>query len=291
LCQNQFVNPTFKSPIDKKIETVILPTNMKNYIKIIFLLYFLPFSVLSRTSVEPDVNHSKKNKITLTVAMEDIGYFPFYYKENGHYKGFSVDVLNFVEANSKYDFEYIILPWPRALYLVAEGKVDIILTLFKTSKREQIYHFIEPSYGSEINQLFALIDNKFQFTGKLQELTPYSIGTVREYSYGEYFDQATYLNTLPALTEDVLLKLLLAKRIDMIISNPLVFNQIISKEKMTAKVKAIDPYISLTPVYMALTKGREDSQEIKKTIGELTLKLKSTLYYQELLHKYHLNTK
>ena len=135
------------------------------------------------------------------------------------------------------------------------------------------------------------MDNKFKFTGQLQQLTPFSIGTVREYSYGEYFDQATYLNTLPALTEEVLLKLLLAKRIDMIISNPLVFNQIILKENMRDKVKAIEPYISLTPVYMALTKGRKDSQEIKNTIGKLTQKLKLSSYYQVLLEKYHINAK
>ena len=261
-----------------------------NFIKIIFSLCLLPLSVLAQANTKLD-DGSKEERITLTVAMEDIGYFPFYYTENGDTKGFSVDVLNYVEANSKYDFEYIILPWPRALHLVAEGRVDLILTLFKTSKREKIYHFIEPSYGNEINQLFTLMDNKFEFTGQLQQLAPFSIGTVREYSYGEYFDQATYLNTLPALTEEVLLKLLVAKRIDMIISNPLVFNQIILKEKMRDKVKAIEPYISLTPVYMALTKGRNDSQEINNTIGKLTQKLKLSPYYQVLLEKHHINSK
>lgn len=265
--------------------------DMMYFIKIIILLYFIPLSVLAKTCEKPDATLTEEGKITLTVAMEDIGYFPFYYTENGDSKGFSVDVLNFVAAHSKYQFEYVILPWPRAIHLVAEGQIDLILTLFKTSKREQIYHFIEPSYGNEINQLFTLMDNNFEFTGQLQQLTPYSIGTVREYSYGEYFDQATYLNKLPALTEEVLLKLLLSKRIDMLISNPLVFNQLILKEKMSTKVKAIDPYISLTPVYMALTKKREDSQEIKKTIGELTQKLKLSAYYQELLVKYRLNNK
>jgi ABC-type amino acid transport substrate-binding protein len=261
------------------------------FIKTIFLLCLLPLSVLAQTGENSDDVISTENRITLTVAMEDVGYFPFYYTENGDTKGFSVEVLDYVEAHSKYDFEYIILPWPRALYLVAEGQVDIILTLFKTSKREQIYHFIEPAYGNEINQLYTLMDNKFEYSGQLQELTPYSIGTVREYSYGQYFDQASYLNKLPALTEGVLLKLLLSGRIDMIISNPLVFNQLISKENMTAKVKALDPYISITPVYMALTKKRNDAQKINKTIGELTQKLKLSPYYQVLLDKYHLNTK
>jgi ABC-type amino acid transport substrate-binding protein len=221
--------------------------------------------------------------------MQEIGYFPFYYTENGETKGFSVDILDYLEANSKYDFEFIILPWPRAVYLVSEGQVDIILTLFKTPKREKMYHFIEPSYANEVNQLFTLRDNELEFNGQLQQLAPYSIGTVRGYSYGEDFDQASYLNKLPVLTEEVLLKLLLGRRIDILISNPLVFNQIIFKKNVSNEVKAIDPYLSLIPVYMALTKKRKDSQEINKTIGKLIQQLKVSPYYQELLDKYQLN--
>jgi ABC-type amino acid transport substrate-binding protein len=264
---------------------------MINFIKIILLLYILPLSALAQTGVKSDVQLLGNSKVTLTVAMEQIGYFPFYYTENGETKGFSVDILNYFEANSKYDFEFVILPWPRAVYLVAHGEIDLILTLFKTPKREDMYYFVEPSYADEINQLFTLRENKFEFKGKLQQLTPYSIGTIREYSYGEYFDQASYLNKLPALTEEVLLKLLLGKRIDMLISNPLVFNQIILKANMGSKVKAVDPYISITPVYMALTKGRKDSLEIKKTLGQLTEQLKSSPYYQELIDKHQLISK
>jgi len=261
------------------------------FIKIVLYLCVLPFSVLAQTGLKADENSSEKEKIILKVAISEAGYFPFDYKENGEIKGFSVDVLNYFKANSKYDFKFITLPWPRALYLVAQGKVDLILTLFKTARREQIYHFIDPSYGNEVNQLFTLVDNKFEFNGQLQQLTPYSIGTIREYSYGDTFDRAKYLKKLPVLTEGVLLKLLIAKRIDIAISNPLIFKNIILKEKAESKVKAIEPYITVTPVYMALTRAREDSQEIKKTLGQLTQQLKASAYYQTLLNKYQLNFK
>lgn len=262
---------------------------MMTFIKTILFLTVLPLFVLANTNQQLDDNLLGKNKTILTVAIEEIGYFPFNYTENGEIKGFSVDILDYIEANSKYDFEFIILPWPRAIHLVAEGRIDLILTLFKNSERESKYHFIEPSYGDEINQLFTLADNKFVFNGQLQQLIPYSIGTVREYSYGEVFDEAPNLQKLPALTEEILLKLLLGKRIDMIISNPLIFNHLITKNNVGSKVKAIVPYISLTPVHMALTKNRENAQEIKKTIGQLTQQLKESPYYQELLDKYELN--
>ena len=125
--------------------------------------------------------------------------------------------------------------------------------------------------------------------GHLKQLTPYSIGTTREYSYGKAFDQASYLTKLPALTAEVLLKLLLGGRIDIAISNPLIFNRIISRENVSSQVKAIEPYIAITPVYIALTRARKDSQEIKQTIGQLIKQLKASPYYQELLDKYQLN--
>lgn len=264
---------------------------MMIFIRIILLLSLLPCFVLAQTSLKSVDFSTITERTVLTVAIEEIGYFPFNYEENGATKGFSIDVLEYFEANSKYDFEFIVLPWPRAVYLVAKGKIDLILTLFKNAKREKVYDFIEPSYGDEVNQLFTLADNKFEFNGQLEQLAPYSIGTTREYSYGEAFDQASYLTKLPALTEEILLKLLLSRRIDMAISNPLIFKRLTSKANASTQVKIIEPYVSITPVHMALTKVREDSEEIKLVLGQLTQELKSTPYYQTLLDKYQLNFK
>lgn len=223
------------------------------------------------------------------MAIEEVGYFPFNYNDNGELKGFSVDVLNYIEAHSNYDFEFIVLPWPRALFLSSQGRIDLILTLFKKAGRENTYHFIEPAYADEINQLFTLKESNIEFNGKLESLAQYSIGTLREYSYGESFDEANYLNKLPALTEEVLLKLLLGKRIDLLIGNPLAFSQLILKNNLQGQVIAIEPHVALTPVHMALTRKRSDAQEIKNKIGKLTKKLKTTQYYQTLLTKYQLN--
>lgn len=258
-------------------------------IKIIFLLCVLPLSVFANSSVKSEQSSLGNHKVLLTVAIGGEGYFPYNYIENEQVKGFSIDVLNYIEENSNYEFEFITLPWPRALHLVAEGKVDLILTLFKKPEREEVYHFIEPSYGHEINQLFKLANRELVFNGKLQQLTSYSIGTIREYSYGKAFDEATYLTKLPVLTEEILLKLLLGKRVDAAISNPLTFKELLLKNNLLTKVEAISPYIAKTPVYMALSKNRENAHEIKATLGKVTEQLKNSLYYQDLLNKYQLN--
>ncbi|GLX80048.1 amino acid ABC transporter substrate-binding protein [Thalassotalea insulae] len=264
---------------------------MKYLIHVLILFYLLPLSVFANTKGIISNDVTKSNKTTLTVAIAEGGYYPFYYKEKDTLKGLSVDIINYIKVNSHFDFNFITLQWPRALDLVARGKVDLILTLFKTPKRKQIYYFIEPSYGSEINQLFSLTDTDIDFTGQLTQLAPYAIGTLREYSYGKAFDQAQYLKKRPALTEEVLLKLLLNKQIDMLIGNPFKFSRLINHEQLNTKVRAIMPYVAMTPVYMVLTKERKDSHTIKQTLEQLIQQLKSTPSYQELLDKYQLNFK
>lgn len=262
---------------------------MKNLIKIITLLYFCTLTASANVIVSSNNLISEPKKTILTVAITNKGYFPYNYIENGERKGLTIDVINYFEANSNYDFEFIILPWPRALYLVEQGKIDLIMTLFKNDEREETYHFIEPSYANEANQLFALVDTNIEYSGELPQLIPYSVGTIREYSYGQSFDQANYLTKLPALTEEVLLKLLLAERIDVAISNPLTFKGLISEGNLEKKIKALKPYVDITPVYLALTKARDNSDQIAKDLGELTMKLKASSYYQTLLNKYQVN--
>lgn len=259
--------------------------------KTLFLSCILSMSAATYANIIANDKSIDKEKIILTVAVEEIGYFPFNYTENGKVKGFSVDFLEYIEANSKYDFEFIILPWSRSLHLVTQGEVDVILALFKTPEREKVFHFIEPSYGNEANQLFSLIDNNIEFTGQLQQLKPFSIGMVRDYSYGKTFDQADYLKKLPALSEAVLLKLLLGKRTDLVISNPLIFKQLMQEQGVSSKIKAIKPYVDISPIYMAITRNRKDAVEIKRAIGKLTQQFKKSASYQTLLEKYQLNYK
>lgn len=262
---------------------------IKNFLKLLPLLYLLPFLVFASSAIHSAGYKEEKSRITLKVAIEGTGYFPFSYFEGDEKKGFSIDVINYIKANSKYDFEYVTQPWSRALSNLEFGNVDLILTLFSSPEREEIYHIIQPSYGFEANQLFSLVDTTIKFDGRLQQLSSYSIGTKRAYSYGKAFDQADYIKKYEAISEDVLLKILLARRVDAIIGNPFMINRVAIKENITTKIKSIVPYASLTPVHLALTKKREDSQEIKNNLESVLKQLKASLYYQQLLEKYQLN--
>lgn len=261
---------------------------MNKFVKA-FLIYFCILPVLTNSGKVLADAIREKEKVVLQVAIGNKGYFPFIQINNDEITGFTKDIFDYIAANSKYDFEYIQVPWPRALLLVEKGQLDLIPMFFKTSEREQRYHFIHPSYANEVIQLFSLKSSKIEFDGNLQQLEPYSIGIRREYSYGKAFDKASNLQKLPAVSEEVLLKLLQKGLVDLIISNPMVFNKLITNLNVSEKIKAIKPYISKTPVFVALTKKRADSLEIKMALENIIKQLISTPYYQTLLNKYQIN--
>ena len=62
-------------------------------INILFLLSIFSVAVLAEPNVAAHENLSKNEKTILTVAIEEIGYYPFNYIENAVVKGFSVDFL------------------------------------------------------------------------------------------------------------------------------------------------------------------------------------------------------
>lgn len=269
----------------------ILQTIMINFKSIIFVLSLFPLIAMAHTGDLFNKQLPSEEKITLTVAIEEVGYFPFNYTENGILKGFTVDVLKYIEANSKYKFSYIKMPWPRALHLVSQGKVDLIPTLFKNKKRIHEYLFVEPSYAYEVNQLFALENKNIEFNGLLSQLNDYKIGTVREYSYGEKFDAASQIKKFTSLNEEVLVSALINKRVDAIVGNPFILNRVMEQQNVSSKIEAIKPYLAHTPVYLALTKKRKNAAKIKLALEEQIRVLKLSPYYIELLNKYQLNFK
>lgn len=233
----------------------------------------------------PKADSSEKT-ILLTVAVSDVDYPPYNFEENGIYQGFAIDILRHIEQHSKYRFRFVKLPWPRVLKDVESGKFDMIPTFFKTESRDKQYAFIEPNYGFEVNQLFSLVENNISYSGKLEDLSQYTIGTVREYSYGQTFDNAEMLSLKPEIDEEALVRLLLGNRTEIIIGNPMTFYDLLDQLNARDKVEALTPIVERTPVYFALTRNRADHKIIQQQFKLVIEELLQSSKYQKLLDKY-----
>ena len=252
---------------------------------VVLLLLLTSFSFIAQAD---EVANSPVDKKILKVGFGIIDYPPYNYVINDEYQGIVIDIFHYIEDNSDYTFEFIKLPWPRVLQSVETGRLDIVATLFKVKMREERFYFVEPAYGTEINQLFTLTDTDVEFDGDLTQLKALSIGTIRDYSYGDVFDQATFLNKRPVIDEHTLIRLLKGGRFEMAIGNPTAFYKVASELNLKKHIKAISPIVSKTPVHLAITKQRKDAAQINNTLNELIVKLKASAHYQQLLDKYDL---
>jgi len=267
------------------------------YLNGLLFIFFISFSqlVIAGSSVaSPDLIISPKtqnkllsDKTVLTVGFSETDYPPYNFDKDGIYQGFAIDIFRHIESQSSFIFKFVKLPWPRVLQSVKNGEVDLVATLFKTASREELYAYVEPAYGFEVNQFLSLKSNAVEYDGDLRSLSDITIGTVREYSYGKAFDQAEYLDKKAVLDEATLVKVLLGGRVDLIIGNPMTFFHILKQEFKSEAVQMVSPIVERTPVYFALSKKIDNYHSIQRQFGQIVTEYKMTQDYQKLFDKYH----
>lgn len=180
-------------------------------------------------------------------------------------------------------------PWARAVKQVELGQMDILFP-------EYFIEELAPSdnvIGTKRRQLLAL-SNKFpggtigfikrkgeeiDFDGNLSRLVGENIGVVRGYQNTPDFDAMmdnNQFNILNAVDEVQLLRLLLAKRVNLVIGDPIVFRHSVKyfdipdweKEKMLAGIEDVEPSLQYNHLYYAVSVKSPQWQQIINDIND-----------------------
>ncbi len=149
-------------------------------------------------------------------------YPPYEYKDdNGTMKGLDIDILKAIAKNENVSFEYILVPWARALSMAEMGDCDAIISLFKNPEREKFLLFPSEGLGYETNVIFA----NDSFKGDIKtigDLKGKTIGIVTEYFYGKEFDEYNGYTKEESKDQETLFKKLANNRVSLVITNELV---------------------------------------------------------------------
>lgn len=115
-------------------------------------------------------------------------YPPYYFQENGSWRGVSVELMNVLLKEAGYNISYKEIPWNRALMEMKSGKIDAMANLSITKERGEFIHFVGPQMD-ETMALFINEDLEYEID-KLDDITniPGKIGIQLGVSYGEDFD-------------------------------------------------------------------------------------------------------
>ena len=215
------------------------------------------------------------------------GYPPYYYLEKGQLKGICVDIVNEVSNRMGIVIKYEQYPWKRMLYFGKTGKVDAVMPLFKTKERQQYLYFLNNRLAYEENNFFAYKKSNIDFTGSLMALRFYKIGVVKDYSYGENFDQAAYLSKIEVYSDEALLKMFSFKRFDLGIGNRSVILYHAHQLGIANQIEFLQPAVTRNPLYIGFSKKREHKR-LAETFSKELEAFQSTPGYMEILKAFGL---
>jgi polar amino acid transport system substrate-binding protein len=217
------------------------------------------------------------------VVMENIP--PYSYTAGDSVYGFDVELSSiiFKKLNVKPLYETHL--WTQCLEMMKNREADAILTVFLTVEREKYLYFPDEYCSYEPNAFFRLKEKNITYSGSLSELKDYKIGVKTSTSYGNQFDNAKFLERDSSATQEILIRKIIEKRLEIGIGSIPVISYISRKLNYFNKITFVEPYVSVEPLYIGFSKKTENYKLAQSFSAELSI-LKKSLTYNYLLKKY-----
>ncbi len=200
-----------------------------------------------------------------SVIIASADWAPYEFEENGEIKGISVDIVEEAFNRMGYKVTKKILPFSRAIELLKNGEIDMITDVKNTIKYQEIGIFSKESIITTKTSLFVKSDSNIKFDGNILELEPYKIGVIRDYTYGEAFDNAVKNKTIKVEEVDDKLQNInkvLDDRLDICIENRLVLLDALKATNNEGKLKELKNEVNETPVYAWFSKKKNQSKMV-----------------------------
>jgi len=123
----------------------------------LFLIFFsIHIGLLGMTIPSFTVNTVPSNQPKKKIIVgADYDYKPFTYLDNtGQEKGFDVDIIKSIADKNNWELEFRFTEWDQALKNLEEDKVDLLLSVLYTDKRNKMYDYTIP-YNEDYYGIFV----------------------------------------------------------------------------------------------------------------------------------------
>ncbi|MCP4749521.1 MAG: transporter substrate-binding domain-containing protein [Proteobacteria bacterium] len=120
------------------------------------------------------------------LMFSDVSGKPFTWQEGDQIVGPIVDLIAQVFNDLGIPIKTVFLPWPRAIFHMQNGDLDLILTMFHSPEREKFMVYTVP-YGYVYNSIFVKKGREFPYRNWVDLIGRQGL-VVRGDSYGGEFD-------------------------------------------------------------------------------------------------------
>jgi len=221
-----------------------------------------------------------------TVTAVYTTWFPYNYQdEAGNAVGFENEIFGAVMQELGFEVEFVLRPWKRCLYMLERGQVDALVSLLKTGEREVYTIFSGEEISISRTMLFTHVESPIWFDGSLDQLTPYTIGTIRGFSYGEAFDNASFLRKEAVIDIQAIIQKVIFRRNDIGIGNQLVVTAQAKSLGKRAAIRFLEPPIHAQKLFVGFSRAKKHHQLAADFTGAL-VSFKKSAKYGEILDKY-----
>lgn len=211
-----------------------------------------------------------------------------YENERQEAEGGVVEVVRAIMEKLGHRVEIRVLPWTRAMQMVASGRADAIFTAYRNPEREQFLAYSDEVLLNQEIYFYKKRGSPLQFDGTFASIHNARIGIVSTISYGQVFDQyrpVIQLDKANQLTHNFLK--LTKSRIDLLISSYYVSEWTLAKMGVGEQVERLPQLIESVPSYIAFTRKR-DLGELRALFDDELRRMKANGEYARLLEKHGL---
>lgn len=242
-------------------------------IKVLFLLLLCGFSVFNGTALADR-----------TLVLSGPPWEPFLNEKNPE-EGLATEIVVQAMAKAGYQTSVRITPWRRVLAEAKNGNIDVLVGLWFSEERAEIFSFSEPYYDNQIH-FIARKESPFVYQG-LGSLGNLRIGVRMGANFGKAFDEADYLNKVPVPNDMSMLQMLARGRLDLGVGDKLILQQLMTSEAALAdSIEWIDPPMNTLPLHMAVVRTIPDHAEIVERFNSALSQMKHSGELSRIYQRY-----
>lgn len=209
---------------------------------------------------------------------------PFTWVKEKHMLGSAVDLAESIFSGQKIGTRYEILPWKRALALLKDGDIDLLLALYRNETRAKDFEFTIP-YADDPISVFVNKDDMFSLAKWDDLITKRGCVPLGE-SYGEKLDKFVKdkLTVDKAHDLDQCLRMLERGRIDYVLFSKYHVQMELAKKGLSDKIRALAYHMTSQKVHMAFSKKSPFVRLVPKINAEIE-RLEKEGLIEKLLQK------
>ncbi|MBF0595721.1 MAG: transporter substrate-binding domain-containing protein [Candidatus Omnitrophica bacterium] len=220
---------------------------------------------------------------TVKIIAED-DWYPYSASIDGGAKGIAVDIVSAVYKAEGIDVEFQPMNYDRGMALVKDGSAVGCFDTSRTKELEQDYLWHDEPMFAATSMFYASADSTGN-VNSVNDLAGKTLGLTQGYSYGDKIDLNKGIDKEYSKSDEVILKKLVAKRVDYVIVFEKVADSLVTKLNLQGKIRPAGKS-ETTMIYVSFSKTHPQGKKYCDLFSEGFRKIKADGTYQKLMDQW-----